>query len=127
MQRELLFTFCAIGIMSAVMGAGDKMALEEKRIYDKIEAAYAEGVLRETIITNGQLAVKALFSTDAAVKWRALTESNFSREQIRDFFYRSGSVARFCCRERFDRRFLQSVVGCDIYHGKFCRVCKRVQ
>lgn len=78
-----LFTMCIVSVNASVE---NNMTVEENLIYEKIETAYAEGVLRETIITNEHLAVKALFSTEAAVKWKALTESNFSSEQIRDFF-----------------------------------------
>ena len=62
------------------------MDKEDKAALDLVEASYAESVLRETMITNAPLAVKALFTDDAAAKWTGFVEKNLSSEQVRDFF-----------------------------------------
>ncbi len=87
MKRNLLCAACLALLAAASSRAeGNAMPETEKSLYNLVEAAFAEGVMRETMITNPPLALKALFTADAANKWRTLTEPNFSREQLRDFF-----------------------------------------
>ena len=62
------------------------MPQDVSRDYSVVEASFMESTLRETMMTNETLAVRALFTEDAAARWRAFAEANFSREQIRDFF-----------------------------------------
>ena len=50
------------------------------------DASYTDSMIRETGIDNQELMVAKLFSDGAAKKWKSLTEQNFSKEQIRDFF-----------------------------------------
>ena len=50
------------------------------------DASYTDSMIRETGIDNQELLVAKLFSDGAAKKWKSLTEQNFSKEQIRDFF-----------------------------------------
>lgn len=79
MMKKIMAVITAIGALN-VFGA------DVDRLHDFVEAAYAEGTLRTTMVTNQELAVKALFTDAAANRWRTFTEPEFSKEQIQDFF-----------------------------------------
>ena len=81
MNRMVLTAIAALAAF-----ASSSAAQISPKARERIEAAYAEESLRVTMITNQSLAVRALFSTAAAGRWKAFTEGGFSSEQVRDFF-----------------------------------------
>jgi hypothetical protein len=90
-MKTLKFSLsCAFSFVAVQCLAEVEMPQDVSHEYSVVEAAFMESTLRETMITNEALAVKALFTDYAAAKWRAFAEANLSREQIRDFFV--GSV-----------------------------------
>ena len=87
MAKMKLSVFLAGGLMCINGLCADAVGeIAESTAVAFVEAAYTEHHFRKAMATNSEFAVKAFFSEDAANKWRALKEANFSDEQIRDFF-----------------------------------------
>lgn len=86
MRQKTITIICAAFAALTFAVARPQMDDPTKADLDMVESSYAESVLRETMITNMPLAVKALFCDYAAVKWNAFVERNLSPIQVRDFF-----------------------------------------
>lgn len=86
MRHLVTFMTCAAAATLAFAETEEAMGKEDRMALNLVEASYTESVLRETMITNAPLAVKALFTDDAAAKWIAFVEKYLSSEQVRDFF-----------------------------------------
>ena len=88
MTIKRMIMFLAINMLTcstAYTGSAFERMTQDNAGYF-FDASYTDSMIRETGIDNQELLVAKLFSEGAAKKWKSLTEQNFSKEQVRDFF-----------------------------------------
>jgi len=79
-------TALAVGLACWLGAEAAEPEKTDEEIDFEVDAVLTESELCSQGALAPEVAVKALFTDDAARKWYAITKDNFSEEQLRDFF-----------------------------------------